>query len=253
MALHDAPCGTHFPRFVPVYGNLGDASPDSILLTVPRRLLDDANTGSELLLFMLLHEVGHGVRGTFNSLQADDWAARVGLALYYKEQWTPDFAAGFLERVISQLTAYMASQELPEIFGRASPALNEGEEYPLLGCRAKAIRGGYLAPTSGTCNEYGETCFANRLEGDEESLVRTYFVSRQCKIEAAPITDEIPTRAILFELKALCKRYPELCGRPSIHPGRIRREVRVKFRSLEDSLERELRRTTQTTEKEGKP
>lgn len=246
LAIHDVPCGMHFPRFVAMgqglEEELPDSLPDRLQLTFPRRLLDDNNTGKELLLFLLLHEIGHGVRGTFNSLLADDWAARVGPALYYKEQWTPEFARGFLEKVGSQLLAYMGSQELPEFFGRASPMSDGGEEYPSIASRLYNIRGGYLAPLDGGCNSYEETAFTNRLEEGTRVLGNSY-VARRCYPQPVSPEMEVPERVMLKALQDMCDRYPFLCNRPGIERGRVKRGIRVNASQLLDALQREVGRS----------
>jgi len=245
LAIQESACGMHFPRFVPQDSALGEVSPDRLRLTFPRRFLDDVNTRDELLLFMLLHEIGHGVRATDNSLLADDWAARVGLAMYHQSYWTPEFASAYLDRVIAQLTSYMRSQESGDAFGRASPQNINGEEYPQLSCRTHAIRGGYLAPMDASCNTYPAACFDNRLQANEDSLVRTTYQARPCEQERRPpLGEEIVKPEWLLDLNEMCERHPWICDRrksPGIEPERVRRAIRVNTRRLQQAFEREKR------------
>ncbi len=238
LSIQEAACEMHFPRFFSSDEKLVPYGRNRLTLTFPRRFLDDASVGDELLLFMLLHEVGHGTRGSEQSLPADDWAARVGAALYFKERWTPAFAMSFLNQVVTQLAAFVSSQERAEFMGRPSPEDNEGEEYPALGCRLNLIRGAYLNPSNGLCNSYGAPCFSNRLTGHEGSIVRGSYNERSCSPTPRPIND-LPEKKMLSLLEDLCARYPALCDRPSIDPVRVKRGIRVNARQLLDALRKE--------------
>lgn len=240
LLVHQSPCDLHFPRFMPADSTFGG----NIFITIPRRFLDDVNTGDELLLFVLLHEIGHGVRATWNSQLADDWAARVGMPMYHQANWTPEFASAYLDKVITQLTGYMRSQELPDVFGRASEQRSNGEEYPNLDCRAHSIRGGYLAPADGNCNHYPTACFENRLI-EQEEIVATAYLARPCESNAIrPYIEEIAKPQWLLDLGTLCKRHPWVCDRmqaSGVDAEKVSRAIRANTRRLQEALDREKR------------
>lgn len=129
-------------------------------LTVPRRFVLDPAVGSSLMLFMLLHELGHGVNyernGVFVSeYEADMWAVNVGLPLYFANDPNadhdddPEQVRAVRSAAAEQLHNYFLSVHTSAAEPFSSMRITEAIDYPMnvypmLQCRLDSIRYGIL-------------------------------------------------------------------------------------------------------------
>lgn len=181
-------------------------------LNVPRRFVADPAVRWELMLFMLLHELGHGVnyeqQGVFVSeYEADMWAVNVGLPRFLDDGDGQE--EGELERALAvrmgaadQLRKYFISVHSEEALPY-SIALNTNAigypagMYPVLECRLDSIRGGILReePQGDAYLGYPSTCWAE----PQASLPQRNNLPIYKECEPNP------------ELMDPCEKYPGSC------------------------------------------
>ncbi|MBK9196750.1 MAG: hypothetical protein IPO17_17555 [Flavobacteriales bacterium] len=130
------------------------------MLTVPRRFVVDPAVRWELMLFMLLHELGHGVNyeqdGKYVSeYEADMWAVNVGLPLFFTNENDDDHEDDPAEVLAIRLAA---ADQLHNYFISVHTSAAEQYSsvrdetaigypmnvYPMLQCRLDSIRYGVL-------------------------------------------------------------------------------------------------------------
>lgn len=209
-------CEKAFPTYIPASPGSSD---DYHLIQVPWRFLMDATVGVELMEFMFLHEIAHGALNTDNEIEADNWAARIGLPLYHGDTWTLDLGISRLEAITRQLEGYMTSQ-----FGRQNAQLASGGcslgTYPELRCRLAVIRGEY------TCaNDLPSDCYEPVMASNTTVLPRTDTRIQPC-VGKSPCEERCLHLAQLgsfcfdscspgvanIRIKDACTRFPRLCG-----------------------------------------
>lgn len=128
-------------------------------LTVPRRFVMDPAVRWELMLFMLLHELGHGVKyvesGKYVSeYEADMWAANVGLPAFFddgdaQEEDELEQALAVRLAAADQLYNYFISVHTEAALPLSSVRNVQAIDYPMnaypaLQCRLDSIRWGVM-------------------------------------------------------------------------------------------------------------
>jgi len=113
---------------------------------VPANFIDHPAVGTELLAFMLYHEIGHALgEGDRCERDADQWAITCGMASYF-----PDDPIAALNKAAEQLDAYSRALRTNDSFARSSNGTacvgTTGCEncYPRLECRLADIRDGIV-------------------------------------------------------------------------------------------------------------
>lgn len=132
---------------------------DTFLIEVPELMLSSETVGSELLAFMILHELGHCYLNTGSECEADHWAANVGMRALYPGPGL----INALEEAVAQFLRYQRSiRNSPEyIPGPYGDECGADAQYPDFGCRESAIRLilQCLPSTAETCSGYDRSCF----------------------------------------------------------------------------------------------
>ncbi|MBK7945240.1 MAG: hypothetical protein IPJ85_08020 [Flavobacteriales bacterium] len=222
-----------------------------LFVSVPRELLWHSEMSYELLAFMILHELGHGMdtRATAGSLAsealADHWAAHVALPAMFGVQ----AAASMRMRIARDFEAYLRTIYTSGTFNRASGPRSYVDAYPAMSCRIEGIRYPfYLDRDSLIVNGYPSECWhsttgpINNASSSWQSgscmsglNCISYQASRMCSDPRLAQTIESPVTRYVEGLFSLCATRPDLCpdvnlGETSSKPSS--KEARTIARSL---------------------
>lgn len=198
-----------------------------IRITVPNRFIRSEATGNELLLFMLLHEWGHGAATAnvndygSNEYAADMWAVHEGLPTYFGQAW-PIIRDRFLDQVADQLKAHLLSQFVGDDGMLATDITAQGDQYPELECRIAGIRGERVPLVQRTLGYEGYPgyCWDDAIQGIPR--FNRFYVAKACEDEGTGLGDSCTVRFDLGtnpdkrriwadELENICAYRPELC------------------------------------------
>lgn len=115
---------------------------------IPKRLLHSPLMSDELLVFLILHELGHDLGdpfvgqqssdGTIPEFMADRWAIMEGLPAYY----STDLAIAMIPMIAHDFEMYRRSMYTPETVERSTCDPKPLGEYPTQECRLHGITNG---------------------------------------------------------------------------------------------------------------
>ncbi len=107
------------------------------VVDIPREVLWVSEMSDDLLVFMLLHEMGHAVQLPETELNADWWAMNVGLPGYYGEERAAELRLPIAEA----FRAYCMAVYTDETFSKSTCTIDHVDQYPSLECRMRGIAG----------------------------------------------------------------------------------------------------------------
>lgn len=243
-----------------LFPNNTEGPPDWIVM--PRRFLDDVNVGTELLTFMVLHELAHSLNRDWTEYQADDWAARKGLPTFYGARWTMTFGRDYLLAVIDQLRRYVTAQSPSHAVEAASGEPCPGSGcYPNLTCRSNGIMGKYVLDQGICSTDAPEGCWSPPYQDEFESEFKIDYPKKDCAtriprcdfpcygrtncIIAQRLCRVDSTLRIVYDQ---CDRFPEIC---SLRKSDLKVNVKLKDRITERRLikvERSINRVVRRLE-----
>ena len=154
---------------------------------------------------------------------ADQWAARLGVPLYFHGQWTPEFGAQFLDLVVTQLQAYRSSQYVPEAYMTANANGPGPGHYAESRCREEALQGYRTTSIGGCQSTYDGGCWDQVYSSAGIDL--TDFPEHPCQASTAQyeckkvlnklICQKVfPPKEFVMDLDLVgnpCIKYPHLC------------------------------------------
>ena len=245
-------------------------------IVIPAPLLCADVITDEVLVFMILHEMGHvfGDEGDEPTLlasefAADHWATAVGIPAYYG-----DAAAPYVRNLVAE--GYEAYHTLiyTEATAERSTCDHRGvNNYPRLNCRTRGITDPLWSNTSGGLQEeFPDPCWEVCATGERRMVLNTTHTwdrTTCCPAKPTELVCILPP-AICYEVKRLidlqqhfvyevgvkvptvCELHPELCRledrrpsfedlieRPDIRQKRIVKQMQKATDGLRD-IEEEL-------------
>ncbi|MBK8227083.1 MAG: hypothetical protein IPK70_07890 [Flavobacteriales bacterium] len=233
-------------------------SEDWLLIEIPRPLLWHPGMSYELLAFMLLHEIGHGleasatVRSFCSEALADHWAAHVALpALYGAEA-----AAGMRIRIARQFESYLRSVYTEASHARSTCSREAVKGYPAMDCRIQGILDPlFMDRNAMTENDYPDSCWSSP---ECEPVVNdsavwpsgactnglnciAYESHLLCNDPRLELTVESAAASFIEDLFSLCATRPDICSQKQRQSGKGNTTV-MDARRLERMLRRARKR-----------
>ncbi|MBK9148018.1 MAG: hypothetical protein IPM12_09420 [Flavobacteriales bacterium] len=211
----------------------------------------------ELLVFMLLHEMGHALDDSepeqmmASELMSDHWATSVGLTAYYGDER----AAELRPRIAQDFREYHKDIYTLETFDRSSCETGRLNDYPRLACRLECIRDPqWAASVRGSGFTFPDSCWSTRPCGPRFNPAREWARGDCYRADEGggnPLVGVSERLESLNELHGdldgkFCERRPELCGLKQ--PERNKqlaaeiRYLRMRERRIESPLDRSIRR-----------
>jgi len=127
---------------------------------IPEGLIWSSYMTEELLVFLLLHELGHSLRSQEQETEyfADRWAVEEGLPAYYGTERAMDL----LPVIVNQFENYNRMEFTPETYGFSSSSTGPINRYPNLNCRLIGILSGFRSSWVGEMiHGYPAHCWNN--------------------------------------------------------------------------------------------
>ena len=227
------------------------------IIRIPAPLLWSPHMTDELLVFMLLHEMGHALDDSepeqvmASELMSDHWATSIGLSAYYGDE-----RAAELRPLIAQaFREYHKDIYTLETFDRSSCETGRLNDYPRLACRLECIRDPqWAASVRGSGFTYPDSCWSTQQCGPVFDPVQEW-VRGNCFLAdehtQSPLLGVEDRLASLTDAQRrldrnLCRARPEICAlKPDELGKRLSLEIRFyshRERRIERVLDRSLRR-----------
>lgn len=213
------------------------------IVSIPEGLLWSTSVTEELLVFLILHELGHEFRTQPQETEyhADRWAVEEGLPAYYGT----DRAAQLLPVIVNALENFMRMEFTPETFHLSSSPPGAIGQYPALPCRLHGILHGYpsalLLPE---IHGYPAHCWNNTNDSlPKADRSRPWVRIGCCEEDHAPerlpelrqLMDEELKEWDALSLEGLCKADRRYCD---LNPEKAQALFRGQVRKYDRKLHR---------------
>ncbi len=150
---------------------------------IPRKLLWAEAMSDELLVFMLLHEMGHALQVPESELNADWWAMNIGLPGFYGQER----AANLRDGLADSFKEYCRSVYTSSTYAHSSCTRDSVDFYPNLECRLRGIRGpDWIGEDGERIQSYTDLdeCWSQGImcgpKGDNKNVVGTCCTDKPC-------------------------------------------------------------------------